>query len=65
MPIVPIVIRNAGDLMWRKSLLVRPGTVDVAVLPPVPTTDWDPDDLDPHVTVVRQMFLDTLDRWPG
>ena len=39
-PIVPIVIRNAGELMWRGSSLVRAGTVDVVVLPPVPTDDW-------------------------
>ena len=33
-PIVPIVIRNAGELMWRNSFWLRPGTVDVRVLEP-------------------------------
>ena len=33
-PVVPIVIRNAGELMWRDSLTVKPGTVQVTVLPP-------------------------------
>lgn len=35
-PMVPIVIRNAGDVMWRNSMFVRPGTVDVAVRPSPP-----------------------------
>ena len=34
-PIVPIVIRNAGDVMWRGSFVIRPGTVDVEVLEPI------------------------------
>jgi putative phosphoserine phosphatase / 1-acylglycerol-3-phosphate O-acyltransferase len=63
-PIVPIVIRNAGDVMWRRSLVIRPGTVDVAVLPPITTDDWTVDDLDQRVADIRQLFLDTLDSWP-
>jgi putative phosphoserine phosphatase/1-acylglycerol-3-phosphate O-acyltransferase len=64
-PIVPIVIRNTGELMWRNSLWIYPGTVDVAVLEPIPTSGWDEDDLNGHVASVRQRFLDTLDNWPG
>ncbi|MCQ4083875.1 HAD-IB family hydrolase [Streptomyces sp. RB6PN25] len=64
-PIVPIVIRNTGELMWRNSLWLHPGTVDVAALEPVPTSGWSPDDLDDHVAYVRQRFLDTLADWPG
>ncbi|MEV7188199.1 HAD-IB family hydrolase [Kitasatospora sp. NPDC093102] len=64
-PIVPIVIRNTGELMWRNSLWLHPGTVDVAVLQPVPTTGWTPDNLGEHVTDVRRRFLDTLADWPG
>ena len=37
-PIVPIVIRNAGELLWRGSAFMRSGTVDVIVLPPIPST---------------------------
>jgi putative phosphoserine phosphatase/1-acylglycerol-3-phosphate O-acyltransferase len=36
----------------------------VAVLPPVPTTDWTREDLDERIAEVRQMFLDTLGDWP-
>jgi putative phosphoserine phosphatase/1-acylglycerol-3-phosphate O-acyltransferase len=64
-PIVPIVIRNAGDVMWRGSILIRPGTIDVAVLPPIPTDDWNVDELDARIGEVRDRFIETLERWPG
>jgi putative phosphoserine phosphatase/1-acylglycerol-3-phosphate O-acyltransferase len=64
-PVVPIVIRNAGELMWRGSVLVRPGTIDIAVLPPVDTTGWRREDIDDHVEDVRRQFLETLDDWPA
>lgn len=64
-PIVPVVIRNTGELMWRNSFWLHPGTVDVAVLEPVPTSGWTADNLDDHIAYVRQRFLDTLDNWPG
>lgn len=64
-PVVPIVIRNAGELMWRGSLVVRPGTIDVAVLPPIETTGWRREDLDQHVEGIRRRFLDTLADWPA
>jgi putative phosphoserine phosphatase/1-acylglycerol-3-phosphate O-acyltransferase len=63
-PVVPVVIRNAGELMWRGSLLVRPGTVDVAVLPPVDTAGWRREDVDDHAEEVRRQFLETLESWP-
>jgi putative phosphoserine phosphatase/1-acylglycerol-3-phosphate O-acyltransferase len=64
-PVVPVVIRNAGDIMWRASLVARPGTVDVAVLPPVPTVGLGPDDVDDLCARVRQQFVDTLADWPS
>jgi|HubBroStandDraft_6_1064221.scaffolds.fasta_scaffold32372_2 putative phosphoserine phosphatase/1-acylglycerol-3-phosphate O-acyltransferase len=63
-PIVPIVIRNAGDVMWRGSLLVRPGTVDITVLPPIPTRDWRVEDLPGHVADLERRYRETLDDWP-
>ncbi|MDF3303604.1 HAD-IB family hydrolase [Rhodococcus sp. T2V] len=59
-PIVPIVIHNAGERMWRNSLVAHPGTVDVDVLAPVPTDGWDLADLDRHVNEVRTLFEDCL-----
>jgi putative phosphoserine phosphatase/1-acylglycerol-3-phosphate O-acyltransferase len=63
-PVVPVVIRNAGEIMWRASLVARPGTVDVVVLRPVPTEGLGPDDVHDLGDRVRQQFLDTLDDWP-
>lgn len=63
-PIVPIVIRNAEDVGARDSQFMRPGTVDIAVLPPIPVADWRLENLDAHIASVRQLFLDTLESWP-
>ena len=63
-PIVPVVIRNAGEIAWRNSFVVQPGTVDVVVLPPISVDDWTVDDLDDRVADVRQRYLDTLANWP-
>jgi putative phosphoserine phosphatase/1-acylglycerol-3-phosphate O-acyltransferase len=63
-PIVPVVIRNAGDIMWRNSFFVRPGQVDVAVLEPIPTDDWTVEELGERVDEVRGLFADTLEHWP-
>jgi len=64
-PIVPIVLRNTGALMWRGSSVIRPGTVDVVVLPPVPTGDWRVEDLDRHVEELRQSYIDTFEELGG
>ena len=64
-PIVPVVIRNAGDLMPRRSMLIRPGTVDVCVLPAISVEDWTHDDLDERIEEIRQLFIGTLENWPG
>src|SRR5215467_13207959 len=52
-PIVPIVIRNSGELMWRGATTIHAGTVQVAVLPPVDTDGWDVASLDEHIRPVR------------
>jgi HAD superfamily hydrolase (TIGR01490 family) len=63
-PIVPVVIRNAGERMWRNNKTLNPGSVQVAVLPPVRTDNWTVEDLSSRVNEVRQMFVDILDDWP-
>ncbi|QLY31625.1 HAD-IB family hydrolase [Nocardia huaxiensis] len=63
-PIIPVVIRNAGEIAWRNSAIVRKGVVDVAVLPPIDVSGWDPADMDADVERVRQLFTDTLLHWP-
>jgi putative phosphoserine phosphatase/1-acylglycerol-3-phosphate O-acyltransferase len=64
-PIVPIVIRNADKVTTREATIIRRGTIDVAVLPPVPVDGWTLDDLDARISEIRQLFVDTLADWPG
>jgi putative phosphoserine phosphatase/1-acylglycerol-3-phosphate O-acyltransferase len=63
-PIVPIVIRNAEIVAARNSSTINPGTVDVAVFPPIPVDDWTLDTLPDHIAEVRRLYLDTLANWP-
>ncbi len=64
-PIVPIVIRNAEVIGSRDSSLMNPGTVDVAVFPPISVADWTVDDLVERIAGIRQLYLDTLKNWPA
>jgi putative phosphoserine phosphatase/1-acylglycerol-3-phosphate O-acyltransferase len=63
-PVVPVVIRNAGEVMGRNDQTMRAGKVQVAVLPPVHVVDWKPEEMDARVAEVRQQFVDTLEHWP-
>jgi putative phosphoserine phosphatase/1-acylglycerol-3-phosphate O-acyltransferase len=64
-PMVPIVLRNVGEVMWRGAQVLKPGTVEVAVLPPVDTSEFRVETLDEHVKQVRDQFVETLAHWPG
>ncbi|MQY24710.1 HAD-IB family hydrolase [Nocardia aurantia] len=64
-PIVPVVIRNAGEIVRRDSMVVRHGTVEVAVLPPIDVGGWRPDAMTDDVERVRQLFVETLLHWPA
>jgi len=59
-PIVPIVIHNAGDVAPKGDFVFRSATVEVDVLPPVDTRNWSSDTIEEHVAEVRDMFLDAL-----
>jgi putative phosphoserine phosphatase / 1-acylglycerol-3-phosphate O-acyltransferase len=63
-PIVPIVIRNAEIIAARNSTTMNPGTVDVAVFPPISVTDWTVETLGDRIAEVRQLYVDTLADWP-
>ena len=66
-PVVPIVIHNATDVLPKGGFFVHPTTVHVDVLPPVSTESWSAETMDRHVEDVRRMYLDTLDQYeqPG
>jgi putative phosphoserine phosphatase / 1-acylglycerol-3-phosphate O-acyltransferase len=63
-PLVPIVIRNAEVIAERNSSTFNPGSVDVAVFPPISTDDWTTENLAERIAEVRQLYLDTLKDWP-
>ena len=59
-PMVPIVIHNAGDVAPKGDFVFRPATVEVDVLPPVDTSGWSADTIDGHVAEIRRLFQVTL-----
>ncbi|MEO6666586.1 MAG: 1-acylglycerol-3-phosphate O-acyltransferase [Nitrospiria bacterium] len=59
-PIVPIVIHNAGDVAPKNEFVMRAATVRVDVLPPVDTSGWAVKTMNRHVTEVRNQFLKVL-----
>ena len=63
-PVVPIVIRNAGERMWRDSATIGAGDVDIVVLPPIDVSHWSADGLEDHIAEVRRLYLETLADWP-
>lgn len=64
-PIVPVVIRNAGEVMGRNDQVMRGGTVEIVVLPAIHVSQWQPEAMDEQVEAVRQQFVDTLQNWPS
>jgi len=61
---VPVVIRNAGEAMSRDGKTMRATRIDVYVHPPVDVGQWSTDELDERVGEVRDLYLETLERWP-
>ena len=59
-PVVPVVIHNAGDVAPKGDFVFRPATVEVDVLPPVDTSGWHAETIDQHVAEVRRLFQRTL-----
>jgi len=65
LPVVPVVIRNADSVAGRNSTTLNPGTVDVAVLPPVSTADWTTENLRERIEGIRGRYVDLLADWPA
>ena len=59
-PVIPIVIHNAGDVAPKGDFVFRSATVEVDVLPPVDTSAWSSENIEKHVAEVRGMFLEAL-----
>ena len=59
-PIVPIVLKNAHDVMPRGKNIFNPALVEVIVHPPILTHDWDKNNLDSKIREIRNIFLKDL-----
>ena len=64
LPIVPVVIRNSDSVAGRNSYQLVPGSVDIAVLPPVEVAGWTLEELPKLIEQVRASYLETLADWP-
>jgi putative phosphoserine phosphatase/1-acylglycerol-3-phosphate O-acyltransferase len=59
-PIVPIIIKNAHDVMPKGSNLIKPSIVEVVVLPGIKTNRWKKETLDKNIKKIRDMYLKEL-----
>jgi len=59
-PMVPVVIHNAGDVAPKGEFVFRPATVEVDVLPPVDTSNWREETIEEHVADIRRLFQTAL-----
>jgi putative phosphoserine phosphatase/1-acylglycerol-3-phosphate O-acyltransferase len=64
-PIVPVIIRDTGELMWRGSNSIRSGTLHAIVAAPIFTDDWTVRNLNAKVEEVRRLYVDALEDWDG
>ena len=65
LPIVPIVIRNSESVAAREAAALNPGTVDIAVLPPVSPANWTVQNLREQIEQIRTGYVETLADWPA
>ena len=49
----------------RNSTTLHPGTVDVAVLPPVDVSGWTAEDLGERIEEIRSAYVELLASWPA
>lgn len=61
-PVLPVVLRNTGEVLPRHSKVIRPGVIDIAVLPPL--HDWSVKTMDERVAALQSAFEATLTDWP-
>ena len=64
-PVVPIVFKNALDVLPRGALVLRPANVRAVVLPPIDTTEWTREGLDAEIEAIRKRYLEVLGERSG
>ena len=58
--LIPIVIKNAHDVMPRGAALLKPSVVRVTILPPVSTKGWNKSNMQAKIDGVRNQYLAEL-----
>ena len=53
-----------GMVAGRNAAKLNPGTVDIAVLPPVSVGNWTLRNLRERIEQIRTAYLETLTEWP-
>jgi len=53
LPIVPVVVKGAHKGWVKNTLIIRPSTVDIEVLPAISTAHWTAETLDEHIVEVH------------
>jgi 1-acyl-sn-glycerol-3-phosphate acyltransferase len=67
-PIVPVIVRGAGECQPVGQLVADPGVVGVEFFPPIPTEDYSTDDVDAKSEELHEFFARRLEadaRPPG
>ena len=59
-PLIPIVIHNAGQILPRGGFIMRRGEVFVQVLKPISTENWTSATLDAEVRALEERYRETL-----
>lgn len=64
-PVIPLVVHGSREVMSRDDWRIRPGTIDIHFLEPVPTIGFDYDHRHELMEVVSQRMSDLLEREYG
>ena len=59
-PLIPIVIHNAGEILPQKGLIMRRGEVRVEVLEPIPTEDWTLASVEAETEALEERYREVL-----
>ena len=61
-PIIPIVIKNAYMAMPKDSKIFKPTHIEVTVLEPIDTSEWNPKKIDLYIENVRNLYIKELEQ---
>lgn len=60
LPIVPVVVHNATERWPMGPWSIYPGTLNISILDPIPTTDWSVETMQDHLDEVTEVYLNAL-----